>query len=112
MRTSDHLARLWAADRIDALVHPASGAPPTRADEAQAIALASRYRLVTAVSGAVALDSQADTDDVGGGEPAWSGIPTVPEPETWALLAFVALLLAIAVRARRRPPAAGTLRAG
>lgn len=112
VRTSDHLARLWAADRIDALVHPASGAPPARADEAQAVALASRYHLVTAVSGAVALDSQADTDAVGGGTPTWSGIPTVPEPETWALLALVAVLLAIAIRARRRLPAAGTLRAG
>ena len=60
VETSDHLARLWASDRIDALMHPASGAPPSAADQKEALALAARYHLVTAVSGAVVLDSQAD----------------------------------------------------
>jgi len=112
VQTSDHLARLWAADRIEALIHPASGNPPSRADEKEAVALASRYHLVTPVSGAVVLDTQAATDAVAGNEPVTTNVPTVPEPETWALLALVALLLALAVRARRRLPAAGTLRAG
>ena len=109
---SDHLARLWAFQRIDDLLHPESGAPPSQAEQKEALALATHYHLVTAVSGAVVLDSQAATDAVTGGDSAPSAVPTVPEPETWALLALVALLLVYAVRARRRLPAAGTLRAG
>jgi len=74
-----------------------------------ALALAGRYRLVTPVSGAVVLDSQAEMDDLAGSDPNQAQVPTVPEPETWALLALVALLLLYAVRARRRLPPAGTL---
>jgi hypothetical protein len=106
VETSDHLARLWAADRIDALLRAPSGAPPTAADRKQALSLAAQYHLVTAVSGAVVLDSQAATDAVAGSDPQ-TNVPTVPEPETWALLALVALLLLLAVRARRRQPRAG-----
>jgi PEP-CTERM motif len=106
VETSDHLARLWAADRIDALLRAPSGAPPTVADRKQALALAAQYHLVTAVSGAVVLDTQAATDAVAGSDPE-TNVPTVPEPETWALLALVALLLMLAVRARRRLPPAG-----
>ena len=102
VETSDHLARLWAFDRIDALMHPASGAPPSKADQKEALALAARYHLVTGVSGAVVLESQADTDAVAGSESAPSSVPTVPEPETWALLALVAALLLATLRSRRR----------
>jgi hypothetical protein len=101
VEASDHLARLWAFQRIDELLHPTSGAPPTKAQHKEALALAAQYHLVTAISGAVVLDSQAATDAVAGSDPAAS-VPTVPEPETWALLALVAVLLAIAVRSRRR----------
>ena len=65
VETSDHLARLWAFDRIDALLHPASGAPPPRPTASRRWRSRRRYHLVTAVSGAVVLDSQAETD-------AWS----------------------------------------
>ena len=109
--TSEHLARLWAFDRIDALLHPVSGVPPTQADRKQALALARRYHLVTAVSGAVVLDSQAEMDDLAGSDPN-SNVPTVPEPETWALLSLVVLVLSLAVRERRRLAQIGTLRAG
>ena len=61
---------------------------------------------MTAVSGAVVLDTQAATDAVAGSDPE-TNVPTVPEPETWALLVLVTLLLVIAVRARRRLPASG-----
>jgi hypothetical protein len=101
VETSDHLARLWAADRIDALLHPASGAPAAPAERKLALTLAADYHLVTAVSGAVVLDSQAATDAVAGSDSAQANVPTVPEPETWALLALVAVMLAIAIRARR-----------
>jgi hypothetical protein len=103
VETSDHLARLWAADHIDALVHAPSGAPPTEANRQEALALAARYHLVTVVSGAVVLQTQAETDAVAvdGSDPQ-TRVPTVPEPETWALLGLVALLLLVALRARRR----------
>ena len=66
---------------------------------------------MTPVSGAVVLDSQAEMDQLAGSDPNQAQVPTVPEPETWALLALVALLLAYAVRARRRLAPSGTLRA-
>jgi hypothetical protein len=102
VETSDHLARLWAFDRIGALMHPASGAPPSEADQTEALTLAARYHLVTGVSGAVVLEDQGETDAVAGGESMPSSVPTVPEPETWALLALVALLLLATVRSRWR----------
>jgi hypothetical protein len=100
VETSDHLARLWAADRIDALLHPLTGVPPAVDDRKEALALAARYHLVTAVSGAVVLDSQAATEAVAGSDAERASVPTVPEPETWALLAV------FAVRARRGLPRA------
>ena len=61
---------------------------------------------MTGVSGAVVLESQAETDAVAASESERSSVPTVPEPETWALLALVAALLlatpAIATAAGRR----------
>jgi len=103
VETSNHLARLWAAERIDALVHAPSGAPPRETDRKEALALAARYHLVTPVSGAVVLQTQAETDAVAGSDPQ-TQVPTVPEPETWALLALVALFLVVAARSRRRAP--------
>jgi hypothetical protein len=62
------------------------GAGPAQRKEA--LALAARYHLVTAVSGAVVLESQADTDAVAGSDAERASVPTVPEPETWALLGW------------------------
>jgi hypothetical protein len=95
---SDHIARLWARDRVLDLMR----ANPT-ANRAAAVALAAGYQLVTPVSGAVVLESQqqfqanrlAPADQV--------SVPTVPEPHQWALalIACVALLWLV-VRNRRR----------
>ena len=85
-RTSDHLARLWAADEIDAL---------TPAHRDTAVELATRYRLVTPVSGAVVLETAAQYEEAGldpGGSPSL-GSPSVPEPETWAMLLLCAGIL-------------------
>jgi hypothetical protein len=100
VETSTHLARLWAFDRIDGLIHPASGAPASQAAQKEALALAARYHLVTAVSGAVVLDTQEATDAVTGGESERTQVPTVPEPETWALLALAAVVLVVVARKR------------
>jgi len=86
-QTSDHLARLWARDRI-----------ATTTDRKEALALASRYHLVTPVSGAVVLESQAQYDESGLIPADGSEVPTVPEPGTWALIALLALALVVARR--------------
>jgi hypothetical protein len=84
-QTSDHLARLWARDQVAATT-----------DRTHALALASRYRLVTPVSGAVVLESQTQYDANGLTPADGSQVPTVPEPGTWALIALLALALLLA----------------
>ncbi|SFF51491.1 PEP-CTERM protein-sorting domain-containing protein [Duganella sp. CF458] len=86
-RTSPHLARLWAADEVAAM-----SLDPGRS--AAAIALATRYQLVTSVSGAVVLETREQYKDAGL-EPVPPGsVPTIPEPETWAMILVATLMLA------------------
>ncbi len=94
--TSDHLARLWARDEVSRLL-----ATGVQADEAAAAKLASAYRLVTPVTGAVVLETAAQFRDAGlePGDPAQ--VPTIPEPEVWLLAAVSLAALAYALRRRR-----------
>lgn len=89
---SAHIVRLWAAERIAA---QAGAAGPARAE---AIRLAHRLNLVTPVSGAVVLETNADYKRNGLPVPGAEEVPTVPEPETWALIGIVALLSFWALR--------------
>ena len=92
--TSDHLVRLWASDEIARLLN-------SRRPHAAIVSLAQRYQLVTAVTGAVVLETRQQYD-AAGLEPVPPGtVPTIPEPETWALIAIVLLVLAYAYRNRR-----------
>jgi hypothetical protein len=102
LQTSAHLTRLWANDRISALVRVTPGKPTRAEDRAQALALASHHHLVTPVSGAVVLETrqQYQASELEPGPPGQ--VPTVPEPATWALLALVAAVLVLAVLQRRR----------
>lgn len=96
-KTSDHLVRLWAAGQVAALI-----ARQNAQDREQATALAVRYQLVTPVSGAVVLETPADYK-AAGLEPVPPGsVPTLPEPETWAMLAIALLLLGWRFRNRHR----------
>jgi hypothetical protein len=101
--TSDHLARLYALDEINAQ------APFEDSDARQkAIRLAADYRLVTAVSGAVVLESQAQYKETGLEPVSADSVPTIPEPETWAMLVLaVVVLLCLALRRKPAPVAAG-----
>lgn len=95
---SAHVGRLWAVEEIERLL---SGI--TEEARQTAIGLATRYKLVTSVSGAVALESEAQfrqfqlqPADVSQlpQMPAAPMIGGAPEPEEWALLAVALAALA------------------
>jgi hypothetical protein len=101
---SDHIARLWANTRVLELMR----ADPT-GNRAAAVALASRYHLVTPVSGAVVLETQQQYDEsrLTPVSQAQATVPTVPEPHEWALLAVACAMLGwFAWRSRQRLAAA------
>jgi hypothetical protein len=93
-KTSDHLVRLWAREETLRL----SAAPATLA---AATELAAAYRLVTPVTGAVVLETAAQYQAAGLTPGSAANVPTIPEPETWALLVLVLCAAAYAARRRR-----------
>jgi hypothetical protein len=86
---SDHIARLWAHERVLELMRsdPAG-------NRGAAVALATKYRLVTPVSGAVVLETAQQYDENRLKPVERATVPTVPEPHEWAmiLIACAALL--------------------
>ena len=92
-QTSLHLARLWALDEILRLV-------AARKFE-QAQQLAGRYQLVTPISGAVVLETQAQYQTAGLKPVDAQSVPAVPEPSTWVLL-VLGLALGAGQALRRR----------
>jgi hypothetical protein len=85
---SDHIARLWANERVLELLRS-----NPKANRAAAVALAAEYRLVTPVSGAVVLASQQQYDESHLTPVSQATVPTVPEPHEWALLLIAAAAL-------------------
>ena len=51
-----------------------------------AVSLATRYRLVTPVSGAVVLETKQQYDESRLTPVSQATVPTIPEPHEWALL--------------------------
>jgi len=92
---SDHLARLWASQRVLDLMQT----DPV-ANRDAAVTLSARYRLVTPVSGAVVLETTAQYAQAGLTPASAATVPTVPEPEVWAMM--VVALAALAWLAWRR----------
>jgi hypothetical protein len=78
---SDHIARLWASERVLELMR---ASPAGNRDDA--VGLASQYRLVTPVSGAVVLETKQQYDESRLTPVDQATVPTVPEPHEWALL--------------------------
>jgi hypothetical protein len=86
MESSNHLARLWANDEVKRMI-------ATRAKPEDTIKLAASYQLVTPVTGAVVLETKEQYERAGL-EPVNSNtVPTIPEPETWALIFVVGTVL-------------------
>ena len=80
MRADNHVTRLWAFGRVAEL------ASNRKVDEA--MSLAARMQLVTAVSGAVVLETAAQYEQNGLKPADPTTVPVVPEPGTWTLLAL------------------------
>lgn len=99
---SEHIARLWARDRVLDLMrtNPAH-------NRSAAVALATQYHLVTPVSGAVVLETKEQYDANRLTPVSQATVPTVPEPHEWVLaLIACAALLWLARQARQRTMAA------
>jgi hypothetical protein len=95
---SDHIARLWARDRVLDLMRTNQAH-----NRAAAVALATRYHLVTPVSGAVVLETKQQYDESRLTPVSQATVPTVPEPHEWVLaLIACAALLWLARQARQR----------
>lgn len=97
-RATGHLVRLWANDRIVSLSRSRR-----EADQDLAVRMASRYQLVTPVSGAVVLENMEQYRQAGL-KPAnpESSPAIVPEPETWALMLLGAVVILLAKAKRLR----------
>lgn len=91
--TSAHLARLWANDEVRRLI-----GQPDKSGIEEAIQVATRYQLVTPVSGAVVLETEEQYQRAGLEAVKPGSVPTIPEPETMLLVAVVALILLWALR--------------
>lgn len=96
-KTSDHLARLWAADQVRRLLEKGDDKARQAATD-----LALRYQLVTPVSGAVVLETAAQYDEAGLTPVERGSVPTIPEPEEWMLMAVVLVLLSGLLYRRRK----------
>ena len=93
---SANIVRLWAAEQLSAQV----GAKGKEREAA--LGLANRLNLVTPLSGAVVLETDKDYKDNGLPTPSADDVPTVPEPEVWALLIVLALAGGWLLRRRSR----------
>jgi hypothetical protein len=93
---ANHLARLWANDEVKRLI-------AARAKPEDTIKLAASYQLVTAVTGAVVLETKEQYERAGLQPVNANTVPTIPEPETWALIIVVGtVLLGLFYQHRRR----------
>ena len=86
---SRHITPLWAKEEVlHTLGTDAAG------NRSEAIQLASRYHIITPVSGAVVLETAQQYEANSLTPVDRDSVPTIPEPEVWALL-IIALLFII-----------------
>lgn len=99
-----HVVRLAAADAVVRQLAKSGGKPGASGD---AVANALRLRIVTPATGAVVLENAAqyaenDLDPAA----AADAVPTIPEPEEWAMLALAAACVVVLHCRRKRKGAA------
>jgi hypothetical protein len=94
---SVQLVRLWAAGEL------AAGTARHGRARIRDVALAHRLNIVTPVSGAVVLETNRDYGANGLPVPDPDAVPTLPEPETWALLILTIVAGGWMIRRRARP---------
>lgn len=80
--TSKHLVCLWANDEVYRILGMEN-------DDKKAIELAVKNQIVTPVSGAVVLETKAQYDQFGLRQADKNSVPTIPEPETYLLIAVI-----------------------
>lgn len=97
-RGSRHLGRLWAREEVDRLLR---GDRPRRAE---AVLLAQKSQLVTSVTGAVVLETQAQYDAAGLNPIDPATAPSIPEPATMALFGGIFVLVFAWHRRKRLNP--------
>jgi hypothetical protein len=96
-RASSHVSRLWALDAVNDLL---AGREPDRRERARE--LAASHQLVTIVTGAVVLETEAQYRASGLSPVDAATVPSVPEPGTWALIVVCFLVLGAAHLMRRQ----------
>lgn len=96
VRGSDHIARLWARDRIHQLLLAGGD------NRQRAIEIAAAHQLVTAVSGAVVMENarQYADNDLNPVDP--NTVPTIPEPRQW-LLALLVMAIMLWILKKQQP---------
>ncbi len=92
-----HIARLWAADEVARLV--------VDGKRAEAVVIAGKFQLVTAVSGAVVLETKAQFDAAGLTAIDPSTAPSIPEPATVVLIMGGAAAVFVVWRRRKQKKA-------
>jgi len=85
---SEHILRLWAKEQIALLLEENS-----KDHLKGAIAIAAEHQLVTPVSGAVVLESEAQYEDNDLSPVDPNSVPTIPEPHQWMLAIIVVVLM-------------------
>jgi hypothetical protein len=94
---SDHVARFAVARWAEEIAR--RGTP---AERVEALAQATRLRLITPFTGAVVLETRAQFDRAGLTPATSDSVPAVPEPSTVALLAVAGASAVAAWRRRKR----------
>lgn len=84
-QASLHLEKIWANENVYKLLENNL--------QNDAIKIASKYHIVTPVSGAVVLENKKQYKDNNLNPVKTSEVPTVPEPEEWVLIISVALFM-------------------
>ena len=92
IKGSEHIVRLWARDRVLAMMRGLSTAKDQEAVRSAAVKLAVETSLVTPVSGAVVLETQQQYDENRLTPVSEARVPTLPEPHEWALIGLAGLI--------------------